>query len=50
MYDKLLENDSARMVLNEDGELYVPEDEEEDFWDRIENEWRRGESDANAYS
>jgi hypothetical protein len=36
--------------LNELGELSAPESEEEDFWDAVENEWRQGESNADAVS
>jgi hypothetical protein len=43
LFLRQVENDSARIVLQVDGELYVPE-EEEDFWDSVENEWRRRES------
>jgi hypothetical protein len=37
-------------MLNDECEVSVPEDEEEDFWDSIENEWRCRESDASAFS
>jgi hypothetical protein len=35
LYDKLGDVDSSRIVLNEEGEVLVPENKEKDFWDTI---------------